>query len=433
MRDKISKLISVLKKDGIINTTKKLYRYMKSRYLSKLNLFAYLNIKINIKKFNKILDDVLNSNNYDRIIVWRSTFGWNVPLMQRPQHISKNFANQKCLVFYEVTTMTDKVSNIKKMYNNLYLVNFNNKAMKKLLLNKINTVNKPKYIQFYSTDCSVSLDELKDYINNGYKVIYEYIDDISPVLIGTKNLPKNLTDKYEYMLHNTEDVFVVVTADEIKKDVISKRGEEKLVYSCNGVDVNHFKEDIDKNYVFDKEFSELLNINKPIIGYYGAMATWFDYNLIKYLAEKRKDYNIVLIGIKYDDSLEKSNLNQYKNIHYLGCKDYSILQNYANKFTVCTIPFVINSITKATSPVKLFEYMALGKPIVTTAMHECKKYKSVMIAEDKEEFIDLIDKSVNMNKENSKEYFELLNKEAEENTWNKKAQQIIELIEKYEG
>ena len=81
MRDKISKLISVLKKDGIINTTKKLYRYMKSRYLSKLNLFAYLNIKINIKKFNKILDDVLNSNNYDRIIVWRSTFGWNVPLM----------------------------------------------------------------------------------------------------------------------------------------------------------------------------------------------------------------------------------------------------------------------------------------------------------------------------------------------------------------
>ena len=149
MKDKISKLISVLKKDGIIETARKSYRYMKSRYLSKINVFSYLNIKINIKKFNKMLDDILNSDNYDRVVVWRSTFGWNVPLMQRPQHISRNLAKQKCLVFYEVTTMTDKVKNIKRLSDNLYLVNFNNKAMKNLLLEKLKGVEKPKYLQFY--------------------------------------------------------------------------------------------------------------------------------------------------------------------------------------------------------------------------------------------------------------------------------------------
>ena len=233
------------------------------------------------------------------------------------------------------------------------------------------------------------------------------------------------------MLKDTENVFVVVTADEIKKDVISKRGKEKLVYSCNGVEIEHFK-DIDENYVFEDEFTNLINSKKPIIGYYGAMAMWFDYDLIKFLATNRKDYNIVLIGIKYDDSLEKANLSEYENIHYLGCKDYAVLQNYANKFDVCTIPFVINSITKATSPVKLFEYMALEKPIVTTAMHECKKYESVMVANNKQEFLELIDKAIEMNREKDEKYYSLLIKEAKENTWDEKASVIIDLVKKYE-
>ncbi len=431
MKDKIVKFISVLKKDGLIFTLKKVYKYIKSNYLSKINIFSYLDIKINRKKYNKILNDIFSNNKYDRIIIWRSTFGWNVPLYQRPQHISKNLANQNCLVFYEVTTMTDKVKNIKKVSDGLYLINFNNIAMKKMLLNRINSIKIPKYIQIYSTDCNMTLNELKNYINSGYKIIYEYIDDLSPLLVGAKELPKNLMDKYEYILNDKENVFVVVTADEIEKDILQKRGNEKLVYSCNGVDLEHFK-DIQQNYMFEDEFLKILKENKPIIGYYGALASWFDYDLIKYLAETKKEYNIVLFGIKYDDSLEKAKLNEYSNIYYMGCKDYSVLQNYANKFTVCTIPFIINSITNATSPVKLFEYMALGKPIVTTAMKECKKYQSVMIANDKKEFVDLIEKSVNMNKENNPNYYELLEKEAKENTWNKKALKIVELIKKYE-
>lgn len=431
MKDKIVKFISVLKKDGLIFTLKKVYKYIKSNYLSKINIFSYLDIKINRKKYNKILNDIFSDNKYDRIIIWRSTFGWNVPLYQRPQHISKNLANQNCLVFYEVTTMTDKVKNIKKVSDGLYLINFNNVAMKKMLLNRINSIKIPKYIQIYSTDCNMTLNELKNYINSGYKIIYEYIDDLSPLLVGAKELPKNLMDKYEYILNDKENVFVVVTADEIEKDILQKRGNEKLVYSCNGVDLEHFK-DIQQNYMFEDEFLKILKENKPIIGYYGALASWFDYDLIKYLAETKKEYNIVLFGIKYDDSLEKAKLSEYSNIYYMGCKDYSVLQNYANKFTVCTIPFIINSITDATSPVKLFEYMALGKPIVTTAMKECKKYQSVMIANDKKEFVDLIEKSVNMNKENNPNYYGLLEKEAEENTWNKKALKIVELIKKYE-
>lgn len=430
MGDKINKIISIIKKDGIIKACGKIYRYINANYLSKINIIGYFYIKINHKKIEKDIQDILNGK-YKRIIIWRSSFGWNVPLFQRPQHISKKFAENGCLVFYEVTTVTDKVKTYTKLKENLFLINFNNKAIQRILFEQLKKVKKPKYIQFYSTDSTISLQALKRYIRDGYKIIYEYIDDITPILSGTKEIPVNIKEKYDFIMNQNNDTFVVVTADELEKDVIEKRGREKLVFSCNGVDCDYIR-NIDVNFKFEEEFNVILREKKPIIGYYGALASWFDYELLKYLATKRPEYNIVLFGIEYDESYKLSNLKDVKNIYFLGAKDYSVLKNYANKFDVCTIPFLINNITKATSPVKLFEYMALRKPIVTTEMNECKKYDSVMIAKDKEEFVKLIDYALTLNDKDNKDYFELLDKEANENSWEMKAKTIIDILKKYE-
>ena len=430
MGNKINKIKLLLKKDGLGLTIKKVYRYIKAEYISKINVFSFIYVKLNSKKIKSEIDEIL-AGDFERVIIWRSSFGWNVPLFQRPQHIETQLSNKKCLIFYEITTVTDKVRTYKKVKDNLYLVNFNNRAIKKLIMEEVNKINKPKYVQFYSTDATVSLVELKQYISDGYKVIYEYIDDISPLLIGAKELPVNVKDKYEYMLQDTENVFVVVTADELKKDVLSKRPDEKVVFSCNGVDYSHFTE-LKEDIQLDEEFNKIVDEKKPIIGYYGALATWFDYDLVKRLAKERPEYNIVLLGIKYDGSFDEANLEEYSNIHFLGSREYKVLPYYAKKFTIYTIPFLINSITNATSPVKLFEYMALDKPIVTTAMPECKKYESVMIANNRDEFIELVDKAVKMNKEENKDYYEILKKEALENTWEAKAELIIDLLKQYE-
>ena len=430
MGNKINKIKLLLKKDGLGLTIKKVYRYIKAEYISKINIFSFIYVKLNNKKIRSEIDEILKGD-FERIIIWRSSFGWNVPLFQRPQHIETQLSNKKCLIFYEITTVTDKVRTYKKVKDKLYLVNFNNRAIKRLIEEEINKINKPKYIQFYSTDATVSLEELKQYINNGFKVIYEYIDDISPLLIGAKELPVNVKDKYEYMLQDTENVFTIVTADELKKDVLSKRKDEKIAFSCNGVDYKHFTE-LTENYEVDDEFKKIVEQGKPIIGYYGALATWFDYDLVKKLSKERPEYNIVLLGIKYDAAYDEAHLEEYKNVYFLGSREYNVLPYYAKEFTICTIPFLINSITNATSPVKLFEYMALDKPIVTTAMPECKKYESVMIANNHDEFISLVDKAVKMNKEDNKEYYEILKREALENTWDAKAGIIIDMLKKYE-
>ena len=137
----------------------------------------------------------------------------------------------------------------------------------------------------------------------------------------------------------------------------------------------------------------------------------------------------MLFGIKYDESFDE-NLSGEDNIYFLGPRDYRVLKNYAKKCDILTIPFKINDITRATSPVKVFEYMALHKPIVTTDMNECRKYESVLIGTDHDSFLAQLEKAEQL-KENG-EYLALLDKEARENDWSAKAQAIIDLIRKYE-
>ena len=422
MKEKISKLWNVYKKYGFIGFCKKLRAYIIANYLDKISLKVFLNKS----KYRKEIDDILNNTNYDRIILWRSSFGYNVPLFQRPQHIANNLAKNNCLVLYEVTTMTDKVKTIKKHSDNIYLINYNNIALNKILMNELKKIDKPKYIQLYSTDWKLSVQNIEDYLSKGFKFIYEYIDHLSPELAGTKTLPQNIIDKYEFVM-NHKETYIVVTAELLKQDVVKRRGEVNLAFSSNGVDYNFF-ETFDEDYEFEPEFQKILDIKKPIIMYYGALAKWFDYDLIKKVAASNK-YSVVLFGIKYDESYDE-NIKDEKNIYFMGPRDYKVLKNYAKCADVLTIPFLINDITASTSPVKIFEYMALHKPIVITDLYECRDYKSVLLSKNHKEFLENLEKALKL--KNDKKYISLLDKEAKENDWSKKAEAIIKLIRKDE-
>ena len=417
MKDKITKLINVYKKNGFIGFSKKCYRYVVANYFDKISFKVFFKKR----KFQKEIENILKNNNYDRIVLWRSSFGYNVSLFQRPQHIANNLSKINSLVFYEVTTMTDKVKTLKKHQDNLYLFNYSNVLLNKILMKELSKIDKPKYIQLYSTDWKLSVQNIKDYISEGFKFIYEYIDHLSPDLAGTKNLPQNIIDKYDYVMNN-KDTYVVVTADELKKDVVSKRGNKNLAFSSNGVDYSFFKNY--EKFKLEDDYLKIIKNGKVNVCYYGALAKWFDYDLIKKIAKTNK-YNIILFGIKYDESYDQ-NINNEKNIYFMGPRDYKVLKYYARECDILTIPFVLNDITASTSPVKIFEYMALNKPIVTTDMNECRKYKSVLIGKNYDDFIDKLEEAYNLRKD--KNYIDLLDKEAIENDWKEKAQAIVDLI-----
>ena len=80
MKDKISKLRNLTKKYGLSGTVKKALDYIYSNYMVKLSLTERLYVALNRKKFIEGIDRILEKNSYDRIVVWRSSFGWDVPL-----------------------------------------------------------------------------------------------------------------------------------------------------------------------------------------------------------------------------------------------------------------------------------------------------------------------------------------------------------------
>lgn len=421
MREKLSKLVNVYKKYGILGFVKKVLSYISANWLSRYNPMPLLRRNSLRRSIREML-----SGEYDRIILWRSGFGYNVPLFQRPQHIARSLAKQGCLVLYEVTTMTDDVKTITKHEDNLYLVNLSNVFFRNLLMEELDKVTKPKYLQLYSTDWSLSMADVQSYLDRGFRFIYEYIDHISPALSGTSMLPKAISDKYDYAMTHA-DTFVVVTADLLREDVIQRRGTTNMAFSTNGVDYAHFQSYKD-GFVFDADFQKVLRIGKPIVCYYGALAKWFDYELVRKIAATDK-YSVVLFGMKYDESFDEQ-LKGVKNVYFLGPRNYDVLKYYARACDVLTIPFLVNDITRATSPVKVFEYMAMHKPVVTTDMNECRKYGSVLIGKTHEEFIALLDKALTM--KNDPAYLALLDKDARDNDWSMKARAMIEMLEQAE-
>ena len=417
MKENIQKLKNVYRKYGFRGFLHKLHAYIKANVFDRISFAVLFRSGYYRKKIRRML-----ALEYDRIVLWRSSFGHNVPLYQRPQHIADNLAQQGCLVIYEVTTMTDRVKTLKRHSNFLYLFNFNNTLLHFLLMRELEKIQKPKYIQLYSTDWKLSVADIKRYMDAGFGFIYEYIDHISPVLAGTEQLPKNIEEKYRFVM-SEPNVYVVVTADLLWNDVVKHRGTRRLAFSSNGVDYPFIRQ-VDSNYVFEPEFLEICARGKPIVCYYGALASWFDYDLVKKIAATGK-YSVVLFGIKYDESYDK-NMHGEPDIYFMGPRDYRVLKNYANRADVLVIPFLINDITKSTSPVKIFEYMALHKPIVTTDMLECRKYSSVLIGVDHDDFLQQLEHALELREDAA--YLALLDRQARENEWSEKTKAILDML-----
>ena len=137
MKEKFSKLINVYKKYGFLGFMKKLYAYIVANYFNKISFAVFFNPN----KYRKIIREILTENDFERIVLWRSSFGYNVPLFQRPQHIANNLVKNGCLVLYEVTTMTDKVKTVKQFSDNLYLINYNNILLNRLLMDELKKIN----------------------------------------------------------------------------------------------------------------------------------------------------------------------------------------------------------------------------------------------------------------------------------------------------
>jgi glycosyltransferase involved in cell wall biosynthesis len=135
------------------------------------------------------------------------------------------------------------------------------------------------------------------------------------------------------------------------------------------------------------EPEELRDLPRPIFGYIGVVDERLDYELLASLADATSG-SVVVVGPTA--KVDPAAFPQRPNLHWLGGRDYAQLPACAKSFSVCLMPFAMNEATRFINPTKALEYMATGRPIVSTPVRDVVRQFSdvVMIGTDHDAFID---------------------------------------------
>lgn len=165
---------------------------------------------------------------------------------------------------------------------------------------------------------------------------------------------------------------------------------------------------------------KLDSMKRPIIGYHGAISEWFDPRVVHRCAEKHPEWNFVLIGSTL--GCEVNGLKKLSNVHLVGEMPYKDLPGYLYYFDACIIPFRVCELTLATNPVKFYEYISSGKPVVSVNLPEMEQYSDVCyLYETDEEFErGIISALAEKNEELRKRRIEV----ARQSSWDQRFQDI---------
>jgi glycosyltransferase involved in cell wall biosynthesis len=194
----------------------------------------------------------------------------------------------------------------------------------------------------------------------------------------------NMREKHQQVLQITD----ILTYSARRLQVYTE-GRADALYLPNAVSIEDFESKPD---AAPADIAKLVATGLPIIGYFGAIEEWFNVDLLLRIAKRRPNWQFILIG---RDGME-GKLRKAKNIHLLGMKRYEDIRKYGHYFHTAIIPFIVNDWTNGVSPVKFFEYAALGLPVVSTSIEEMKKYRSewVFLANSTDKFEAAIEVSL---------------------------------------
>ena len=142
--------------------------------------------------------------------------------------------------------------------------------------------------------------------------------------------------------------------------------------SPHGVDLDHFAQAQDRRLEVPAEMS---GMSHPIVGFFGLIERWIDLDLIHFLAESRPCWTFVMIGRLAAPAEE---LQRLPNVHFLGKRAYEDLPIYGKQFDVGILPYHRNRQVIHANPLKLREYLAMGKPVVSVSTNEIDKYSDVV-------------------------------------------------------
>lgn len=195
------------------------------------------------------------------------------------------------------------------------------------------------------------------------------------------------------------------------------------------------------DYFLNKKTSqpeEIKRIKRPTIGMVGSIDHRLSYTLLYSLTKKRSDWNFVFVGGHFTDDWSQFELVNYfgwlvkleklPNVHFLEKKPKEMMPDYIASFDVCMIPYdTSQEFVKGCNPMKLYEYLAMGKPVVSTPIEAVNQYSPIVkIARNAVEFEKAIEESLKTR--HNKNQIEKRKKIAQENSWEEKIERMWQAI-----
>lgn len=250
-------------------------------------------------------------------------------------------------------------------------------------------------------------------------VLYDCVDSFSSFSWAD---PK--TQSWEDDLLNKANV-VLTSADTLYKERSTRNRNTYFV--PNAADYDHFS----KCGSFENVTpAELKNIKSPQLAFIGAVYEWLDFSLIEKIAVNNPDWNLIMVGPKQHDL----KIPECNNIHWLGARDYKSLPLYMQSFDLMLIPFLQNEVTKHANPIKLWEYLAAGKAVISTDLPEVPELPEVIwLSDAHESFIENCSKALDLLKIPEKK-LKLAQKArtlAKNNSWDERCKVIRMILKKH--
>jgi GT2 family glycosyltransferase len=320
--------------------------------------------------------------------------------IQRPQHLSMELAKLGHRVFYlspsvKAAQAVPGYKVLESPVNNVYICQLQStqevtpsiyteiisKSYKQDLSKALN--NLQRHLELRHTIAIVDLPFWRPLAESlpGAQIIYDCMDYHA----GFSTNSELMINEEEKLLREAD--MVVTTSAQLSK-LIGEKVPNKLIR--NGTEYNFFA-----------KFPEnpLHLSDKPVVGYVGAISEWYDIDLVIAAAMAYPEWEFILVGatvgceIKYAEKIE--------NIRFVGEVPYQDVATYVHAFDICLIPFKINELTRSTNPVKIYEYLSAGKPVVATALPELQLIaEQLHVADSENDFLEKL--AVAMEESNDK-------------------------------
>lgn len=238
------------------------------------------------------------------------------------------------------------------------------------------------------------------------KTVYDCADDYAslPGLINP-----NYVLELERRTVNTVDK-VIVTDNPYLEERLRNFGKEPLIIP-NGVDYKLFSSWLEK-----KDNVE----HKKRIIYVGNVSFWFDFELVHRIASAFKDFEIMIVGFA---SVDISSFKKDPNINFVGKLKQEEFVGLLSESSVAIIPFKVNELTRKVDPLKVYEYLAAGVPVVSTSVGNVSKLP-VYIGEDYDDFIEKVKEAI---ENDSLEKREKQTLEARKFSWEERGKVILDI------